>query len=483
MVSDIPSPLSLAVQRLADFPALITADLAVSYQEYDRMVRGVASGLTGHGVRESDRVALLGDSSVDYIVTLMALLKIKAVACPLSDRLPHDTIKKLVRLAACEHLIVFGACDDAITLSGVNRIETGSLLQSSDSPKPVTDTISLDREATILFTSGSSGEPKGVLHRYGNHYYSALGANRNIPFEPGDRWLLSLPLYHVGGIGILFRALLGGGAVVIPSAKQETGQAILQHNVTHVSLVPTQLHRLLEHNEDLSRVAKQLKAVLLGGGPVPERLIGEALKYRLPLHTSYGLTEMASQVTTIAKNDPPEKLATSGRILEHREVKISREGEILVRGKTLSNGYVRPDRPDSLVNGKGWFTTGDMGELDSDGYLTVTGRKDNMFISGGENIHPEEIEAALCLFPSVTEALVVPKEDNVYGFRPVAFVRQTGKRQPDDTKLISHLKGYLPSFKIPDTFYAWPDKSGTTGLKPSRVYFTELVRRMNEKKD
>jgi len=432
------------------------------------------------GVRESDRVALLGNNSVEYILTLMALLRITAVACPISPRLPDGTISKLIELIVCGHSISFYGYDRKTIISGVNRIDTGDILASAATGRPAGDTITLEQDATILFTSGSSGEPKAVLHSYGNHYHSALGSNGNIPFGQDDRWLLSLPLYHVGGIGILFRAVLDGGAVVVPHARQNLDETILQHRVTHISLVPTQLYRLIQHTEEITRVSKQLETILLGGGPAPKPLIEETVKYRLPLCTSYGLTEMASQVTTTARSDPPEKLATSGKLLDHRELKISAEKEILVRGETLFRGYVEGDQLNRTTDHDGWFATGDVGAIDKDGYLTFTGRKDNMFISGGENIHPEEIENALYLLPSIVEALVVPKEDAEYGLRPVAFVRYAGDSPPDHSALVTHLEKHLSRFKIPDTFHAWPDKTDSVVLKSSRARFAELARRLSE---
>ena len=161
----------------------------------------------------------------------------------------------------------------------------------------------------------------------------------------------------------------------------------------------------------------------MGGGPVPPSLVDEALARGLPLHTSYGLTEMASQVTTTPPGASLEELRTAGRVLPDREVSISERGEILVRGETLFAGYVEGEELDRPLDAEGWFHTGDLGELDEDGYLRVGGRVDNLFISGGENVQPEEIEEALCRLEGVDEAVVVPVPDEEFGARPVAFVR------------------------------------------------------------
>jgi O-succinylbenzoic acid--CoA ligase len=335
--------------------------------------------------------------------------------------------------------------------------------------RPEPPDIPLDRASTIIFTSGSTGAPKAALHTFGNHYYSAVGSNTNIALAPEDRWLHSLPLYHVGGLSILFRCLLARAAVALPDPDQPLDDAIAGLGATHVSLVPTQLLRLLRESAALERV----KAVLLGGGPIPAYLVDEALARGLPIHTSYGLTEMASQVTTTSPDASSEELYTAGRVLPHREVSVSGEGQILVRGETLFAGYVEGERVDRPLDAGGWFHTGDLGELDEDGYLRVRGRLDNMFVSGGENVQPEEIEEAICRLAGVEEAVVVPIEDEEFGVRPFAFVRMA-EGTPDPEALSRALGVSFERFKIPVDFHAWPDEAG--GMKVDRIAFGERAR-------
>ncbi len=195
----------------------------------------------------------------------------------------------------------------------------------------------------------------------------------------------------------------------------------------------------------------------------------------LPIHTSYGLTEMASQVTATPPGASREELRTSGRPLPHREISISEEGEVLVRGETLFTGYVKGDIIDRPLDVDGWFHTGDLGGLDADGFLRVRGRKDNLFISGGENIQPEEIEAALCRLDGIEDAVVVPVPDMEFGFRPVAFVRTTGG-SVETEDLARALEPTLPRFKIPVAFYGWPE--GVGGMKLDRASFRESARQV-----
>jgi o-succinylbenzoate---CoA ligase len=222
--------------------------------------------------------------------------------------------------------------------------------------------------------------------------------------------------------------------------------------------------------------AGRLKAILLGGGPVPVSLVDEAVSRAFPVHTSYGLTEMASQVTTTPPGASHEELRTSGRPLPHREVGISGDGEILVRGETFFAGYVEGDAVDRPLDADGWFHTGDLGGLSENGCLRVLGRKDNLFVSGGENIQPEEIEEALSSLEGVEVAVVVPILDPEFGARPVAFVRMADGTVKGET-LAHALEKVLPRFKIPVAFHGWPEEAGLGGMKVDRAFFHERASR------
>ena len=407
-----------------------------------------------------------------YVVLLLALIRAGHVACPVSDRLPPQGVAPLLKRAACSAIV----SDDENLLKTVDaallKLRPKTLLRECSQTsydRAESTSIPLNRPATIIFTSGSTGVPKSALHTFGNHYYNALGSNANIPLTPGDRWLHSLPLYHVGGISILFRCLLAGATVTLPQPGTSLGEAIIGLQATHVSLVATQLLRLLREDSDL----RGIKAVLLGGGPIPAYLVDEAVARGLPIHTSYGLTEMASQVTTTPPGASPEMLRTAGRVLPNREISISEAGEILVRGETLFAGYVEGESVDHPLDASGWFHTGDLGELDQEGYLRVKGRRDNLFISGGENVQPEEIEEALSRLEGIEEAVVVPVPDEEFGARPFAFVRTNGVAME---YLAQTLEQVLPRFKIPVAFQGWPDDAGT--MKVDRTAFGERARRL-----
>jgi o-succinylbenzoate---CoA ligase len=421
------------------------------------------------GLEQGSRVALQLPKDERYVALVLALIRAGHIACPVSDRLPPRGVAQLLGRAACSALI----SEDQELLqtagAGLSRPAPEALLRDSKQRAEPAD-ILRERPATIIFTSGSTGVPKAALHTFGNHYYSALGSNANIALRPGDRWLHSLPLYHVGGLSILFRCLLAGATVALPQPGTSPGEAIASLGATHVSLVSTQLSRLLRESVDLGG----LEAVLMGGGPVPPSLVNEALARGLPLHTSYGLTEMASQVTATPPGASPEELRTAGRVLPNSEVSISESGEILVRGETLFAGYAEGEELHRPVDAEGWFHTRDLGGLDENGNLHVRGRMDNLFISGGENVQPEEIEAALCRLEQIDEAVVVPVPDEEFGARPVAFVRTEGEVRD----LSRELEAVLPRFKIPISFHPWPEET-PGGMKADRAALGERALRLH----
>jgi o-succinylbenzoate---CoA ligase len=423
------------------------------------------------GFEPGSRVALYLPKDERYVALILAVIRAGHVACPVSDRLPPKGVAQLIERTDCTALV--SDDEELLQMAGTDLYgsEPGPLLEG-DQERGDPTYIPLERPATIIFTSGSTGTQKAALHTFGNHYHNALGSNTNIALRPGDRWLHSLPLYHVGGLSILFRCLLAGATIALPRQGTPIGESIAGLRATHVSLVSTQLSRLLRENAEPGG----LEAVLMGGGTVPAFLVDEAVSRGLPIHTSYGLTEMASQVTTTTPDASLKALRTAGLVLPGREVSISGEGEILVRGKTLFAGYVERENTDLPLDADGWFHTGDLGELDADGYLRVVGRRDNLFISGGENIQPEEIEEALCRLKGVDEAVVVPVPDEEFGARPVAFVRTEDATVED---LAPELGDVLPRFKIPMAFYPLPEQT-RRGMKPDRTALREQARRLQD---
>jgi O-succinylbenzoic acid--CoA ligase len=481
-----------------DLPLLIDRDRVVTRREASGMIEQLARKLRARGFDPGSRIAIVENNRIELPLLLLACLEAEVVAVLISPRYPEATRKSMTSSTGCRVAAGWESpSGNAPTEYGIDKLIVPSLASLSDArtnlegwdgtaTKP-----DLNDPWTIGFTSGSTGTPRAVLLSVGNHHYNALGSSALLAIGPGDRWLLSLPLYHVSGLGILCRCLLGGGAVVLERPGIDLADQIIQDRITHISLVPTQLRRLLRHPE-LKRLRPSLKTILLGGAPIPPDLLHQACESGLPVYPTYGLTEMASQVATGSPADP-----RGLRILPNREVVIADDGTICVRGETLFLGYVTQNGIERPVDSDGWFHTGDIGRIDSKGYLRVLGRKDNMFVSGGENVHPEVIEAALSGIDGIEEAVVVPVDDSEFGHRPVAFLRyradfnlseaeselsEEAQFGFDHHSLSAELEETLPRFMLPIAYYPWPHGYSPAGIKLDRSFFRDLAARLRRNK-
>jgi O-succinylbenzoic acid--CoA ligase len=492
-MAEILCPLITAAKEHGNQPALIERRVTLTWSQTASAVDYLAEFLTDSGVRRGDRVAIIENNRIELPILILALIRIGAVSVLLSLRYPESTLTMMAERTGCRHNVFWTKRTREARLPSLKPICLPPLSElngarQSDRATDYCTSIDTDQPTTIIFTSGSTASPKAVLLSYGNHYYNALGSSTNLPVLPGDRWLLSLPLWHVGGLGILFRCLLSGGAVVLSDPSASLNNQIANDLITHVSLVPTQLRRLLDDPHQCA-VSSTLKAILLGGSPISAALLSEAVSNQLPVYLTYGLTEMASQVATGSSDHP-----RSPRVLPYRELQIAVDGEIVVRGETLFTGYVEDDTIVRPLDTDGWFHTGDLGSLDSGGCPTVLGRKDNMFISGGENIHPEQIERALTAIDGIFDALVVPVEDREYGHRPVAFIRyrsdinlsepdsemtESERLHFDHLSLSDELSRTLPGFMLPVAYYPWPQGNQQAGIKADRVFLRQLAGKLH----
>lgn len=416
-------------------------------------IKKTADKLTAQGITRGDRVAVISPPSSEFVILTLACWKIGAVIAPLSTRYPEDKVNTILKTINSKKLIT------DLPPSAIQQ--TTSITFDQLDPN-------LESDASIIFTSGSSAQPKAILHTIANHYYNALGSHENIPFAKPDAWLASLPMYHISGFSLIMRSLIAGGTIVFPAPNQSLENAIKNPAITHISLVPTQLIRLLDHPKNIQRL-KHLKAILIGGAAIPSQLIEKSLDLNLPIHKTYGSTEAASQIATSPKNKP-----NSVKVLPYRKVKVAPDGEILLKGKTLFKGYVKPNQIEPARDESGYYHTGDTGTIDENNNLTVTGRKDLMFISGGENIHPEEIEQALLNLTEIEQAVVVPIEDKQFGHRPAAFIKTKNNQTIDKQTIEKELTKTLEPFKIPKKILPWP-KDMKSDLKPSRSTLTAIA--------
>ena len=278
---------------------------------------------------------------------------------------------------------------------------------------------------TIVFTSGTTGQPKPVALTAANHEASAIASAWNLGVAPGDRWLCCLPLWHVGGLAILHRSAIYGTTAVLHDGFDagRVREEIESGSVTAVSLVATMLRRLIDAGLG---EWPALRFALVGGGPIPRDLVEWAEASGFPLVPTYGMTETASQVVT------------GHRPLLGVDLRIGDGGEILVRGPMVAPG---------AADGDGWLHTGDRGRLDGDGSLHVEGRLDDVIVTGGENVAAAEVEEALLAHPAVADAAVAGRPDPEWGQAITAFVVLSG--EASDADLLAHCRERLPGFKVP----------------------------------
>ena len=423
--------------RFGDEPALIdrTSGRVIRYSELEQSLSVTPGGV----------VATWAKTSLDHLLVLLGALRRGALVAPISHRLPREeAIRRAQNLGAT----VFYS-------RSVGVPPTFEQLPSAGGTPAL-----LEQPGTLIHTSGSSGHPRVVYHDLAAHIANAEGSAHRLPLEPGCGWLLQLPLNHVSGFSIAIRCLLSGAAVVFSDSEYEA--------VTHLSLVPTQLQRLLDSGAPLHR----LRAVLVGGGPISSTLVERAICADVPLHLTYGMTESASQICTTERLVETPNPLHAGAPLLGREVRISQDGEIQIRGPILAEKSLGPEGLwEDLADAEGWFCTGDLGAFTAEGNLVIHGRRDRLIISGGENIQPEAIEALLLEIPGIRRAVVVGKSHPEFGERPVAFLAGDF----ETSELRQFLSRRFERFAIPEEFHPWPIALGEDLAKLDFGFFKRLA--------
>jgi len=315
-------------------------------------------------------------------------------------------------------------------------------------PSPET-THAVDADL-VVFTSGTTGVPRGVRLTRANLAAAASASAEHLGYDADDDWLLAMPLHHVGGLSIVVRQMFTGGVVtVLPEFDPSSFAAAMRGGVTMVSVVPTMLLRLLEFGPFTG-----LRAVLVGGGPIPEGLLEDAATLGLPVLPTYGMTETFGQVATLKPGAPLERRAHP---LPGVELRIETDGRIAVKGEQVSPGYVgEPDRESP------WFVTNDLGELDSDGALRVVGRADTVIITGAENVDPEYVESVIRSHSGVDDTVVVGVPDDEWGQRLVCLYEGVA----DD--LADWAAERLPGFMVPKEWVKVSALPRTVIGKPDR---------------
>ncbi|MET0189705.1 MAG: AMP-binding protein, partial [Pseudonocardia sediminis] len=506
--------LDAAAAEFGDRDLVVTDERTFSYAEIADWSVRVANGLVAAGVRPGEHVAIVAANLPEFVALKFGIARAGAVCIPVNflnrrDELGYvldqsdavllvtmDRFRDLDYLAALDALMpgweTGGGGSAFPTLRGVVLLPTGSgppregattfaeLAATAEGFEPVTAT-GPDDTADILYTSGTTGTPKGVLLTHDMLLRTAYGSAFGRGFQDGRRITFSLPMYHVYGyVEGLLAVLFVGGAIVpqLAFSPAATLDAISRHACDDVLFIPTMTAAVLDHL-DSGAVAdlSSLTSMISSGGVAPTG-IWDRIDEHFPgveLTTGYGMSEVTASSTVTRPDDPPERRLTTngrlrdvgvagdpalgGRLVEYKvvdaqtraDVPVGGVGELLARGPGVTSGYYRkPDETDAVfADGDGWLRTGDLGRLDADDYLTLVGRVKESYRCGGEQVMPKEIEDVLTGHPSVGQAHVVPLRDERMGEVGVAWVVARPGATPDAEELVAYCRERLARFKVP----------------------------------
>jgi len=489
----------LAAQTMArpDGVALVIDDTTFTFRALNERVAGFAARLAAAGAQRGGVLGILLPNRLEAALAVYAAARLGVTLALLNTRLTPAELDGQIARAACSLLV----CDSetlsvALELNGappmvcVDPVDRPPVIRLDQLPADTVEnyragTITLDDPFAIMFTSGTSGTPRGALLTYGAIFAGAMGSAYRIGVLPHDRWLCVLPLYHVGGVSILLRSCLYGTAVDL--WRRFEPDAILQRlyaaPVTLISLVPTMLYRLLERHDPATPPCA-LRLALLGGAATPPDLAERAAHLGWPVATTYGLTEAASQVATALPEDVRRKPGSVGKPLIFSQVRVVDEsgrdqapgmyGEIIVGGPTLMQGYLGDMPLERAPDGDAWFATGDIGYLDADGDLWVVQRRSDLIISGGENIYPSEIEQVVRAHPAVADAAVIGVPSPEWGQQVGAvLVLRDATVHIDD--ILAFCRTRLAGYKLPRIVRVVDELPRTASGKLQRAGLRELL--------
>jgi O-succinylbenzoic acid--CoA ligase len=433
-------------------PKITTHNLRYSSLEVENLVTCFAASLMQLNFDRKKNIAFLLDISLNSVVLVLAAVRLGLKVAFCSSREPDLVTNNWLLDLDINILIISGdykiLLNNNIIIYSLENIINNNI---SEIPDQSQDFVSYIR------TSGTTSEPKSALISFEAHRHSALSVSSYFNFDSQQCWALSLPIYHVSGLSIIFRALLQDAEIYIAAHHQALLTALSARAISHCSLVPAQLKRLLNENVDLSA----LSALITGGDALKLKDRERALAQSCALYESYGMCETASMIAV--KNSQYNKTT----ILAHADIKISEDHEILVKSTSLFSGYWSQGILTRNLNHDGYFPTGDKATLESFSTLDLIHRKNNRIISGGENIQAEEIEQLLEQHEAILECVVVAKADAEMGARPVAFIKWLN--QPlGDHELYNFLAPQLASFKHPVSFLSYPLDTPESLKKPRR---------------
>ncbi len=436
----------------SEWPQLRDVDGAwIGSDELEERSRGAALGLLGRGLEPGDRFVICAPTSAALVIAILAALRAGLVVVPVNEGYTETEVRRIVSDARPAG----AAVDDPERGRWISSAATGSVELLAVAELPMRSALAAgidgagsDDPALLIYTSGTTGKPKGVPLTHGNLLSSASALNLAWRWQPDDRLLLSLPLFHVHGLGAGVFGSLCAGASVALRPRFEVGDVVASCAEGGVSLffgVPAMYRRLAEAGR--ADALSGLRLLVSGSAPLPAELSDEIAQQagQVPLER-YGMTETV--MLTSNPYDGPRKPGTVGFPLPGVSMRLAADGEVQVRGpNVIDRYYERPDADAEAFTDDHWFRTGDLGELDADGYLRLVGRSKELIISGGFNVYPREVEEAIATHPDVREVAVVGRPSRRWGEEVTAVV--VAERPVDEEQLRVHAAGRLAPYKVP----------------------------------
>ncbi len=455
--------------KSAGVPALIFGDRELTYDALAGRVDRLANALRSRGVCEGERVAYLGNNHPAFVEALFGVTLLGATFVPLNTRLSVPELAYMLRDSGARTLFFAAdleerarrAAREAVQVRLVGVDEAGrdgmAALIAAGSDRHPPSPASLDDPALIIYTSGTTGRPKGAVLTHGNLTWNSFNVLVDYDVTSQTRALMIAPLFHVASLGMgLLPTLLKGGTVVLAErfVPDQALRLIERHRITSLSGVPTTYQMLMEDPAWAETDLTSLRSLTCGGSAVPAR-VRQAYEARgLSFSSGYGLTETSPGATSLSPRYSVTKGETSGLPHFFTDVRLEAEtAEIQVRGPNVFAGYwENPEATQAAFTADGWLRTGDVGDLDPDGFLTIIDRAKDMIISGGENVYPAEVELALMTVPDVTGAAVIGVPDERWGEVPHAVLTLRPGSTFDQASIVDHLSQRLARYKVPRSF-------------------------------
>jgi acyl-CoA synthetase (AMP-forming)/AMP-acid ligase II len=470
---DILGDLHRHVAHRPETTWLVFEDVRITYRTLSERVDRLAGALLGMGLYRGDRVAILALTSPLFFELLFACAKAGLIMVPINHRLSAREVGEVLDDAIPALVITSGELRHLLPADGDWRLvlEDGvsvclEALPQADLPVPGTP----DEPVLILYTSGTTGRPKGVTLTQRNLSFLSRMARELWDFDASSTNLVSTPLFHIGGIGWGLLAFTQGGTTVLTreSAADALVTLMSRYPITHAFMVPTMIQRLVDHMDAVGVVAPGIAHMAYGAAPIGDALLRRALSaFGGGFHHTYGMTETAGTVVTLdpADHDPdgpnPQRLQSCGRAMPWVEMVIvdpgtgrilgpGEVGEVRLRSPAITAGYWRKEAETArAITQDGWLCTGDAGELDEDGYLYIRDRYKDMIVSGAENIYPKEIENMLEFHPAIAEAAVIGVPHEKWGETPWAFVALRPEACVTAEEVIAFTREHLARYKCP----------------------------------